>query len=259
MMRFASIGSGSQGNGLLIEATDGSTVTRLLIDCGFPIRRTVAQLEKLGIMPSSLSAILISHEHLDHVRGAPALAKKYEIPIWMSPGTHKAVRKKHSPGWVSVFDSHESFEVNGLSVTPIPVPHDAREPVQFLITDGNHKLINLTDLGSVTPHIMEMSTGCDAMVLECNHDLDMLKNGPYHAALKKRVGGYLGHLSNTAAAEFIKSIDHSRLQHLVAAHISQENNQPSLAKEALAAAVTASSADIEVATQDDGFGWREIQ
>ena len=258
MIRFASIGSGSQGNCLVVESTDGMKTTRVLIDCGFPIRRTLERLTALGIEPSTLTGILISHEHLDHIRGAPSLARRFNIPLWMNSGTHKASRKKLSPGWVNVFDSHAPFELGNFQVTPIPIPHDAREPVQFHLTDGNHKLVNLTDLGAITPFIAQISAGCDAMVIECNHDLDMLKNGKYHAALKRRVAGQLGHLSNDAASDFVASIHHPKLQHLVAAHLSQENNLPELAQAALAKAVGAGVSEIEIASQAEGFNWRHL-
>src|SRR5258708_4509642 len=173
-MRFASLGSGSEGNGLLVEV--GST--RVLIDCGFGIRDTVARLERLGVAPDEVSAIIVTHEHSDHIGGVAAFAARFGTPVWLTFGTLAVVSDRFAElPCVRGFDSHDSFAIDAIEVRPFPVPHDAREPVQFVCTDGRWRLGVLTDLGMSTAHVEASLSGCDALVLECNHDLDLLADG----------------------------------------------------------------------------------
>jgi phosphoribosyl 1,2-cyclic phosphodiesterase len=254
-MRFASLGSGSEGNGLVVEA--GGTC--VLIDCGFGIRGTEKRLARLGLLPSSLTAILVTHEHSDHVGGVPAFAAKHGIPVWLTFGTLTVVGERFE-GMEKVygFDSHDKVGIGDLEVRPFPVPHDAREPVQFVVTDGEFRLGVLTDLGMSTSHVEQSLTGCDALVLECNHDLDMLAGSDYPYSLKQRIAGRLGHLHNEAAGALLASLDTSRLQHIIAAHLSKQNNSPAMARAALAAALSCAPDWIGIADQADGFDWRAL-
>jgi len=254
-MRFASLGSGSEGNGLIVE----SGTTRVLIDCGFGVRSAAGRLARLDVEPSSLTAILVTHEHSDHVGGVPAFAGRYGIPVWATFGTIASVSAQFE-GMTQIygFDSHEAFAIEALEVIPVSVPHDAREPVQYVIGDGARRLGVLTDIGVSTPHVEACLSGCEALVLECNHDQQMLQNGDYPYSLKQRIGGRLGHLDNDAAAAILGRIDTSRLSHIIAAHLSQHNNSPELARAALAAALDCASEWIGVADQETGFDWREI-
>ena len=156
------------------------------------------------------------------------------------------------------FDSHDRFAVGAIEIRPFPVPHDAREPVQFVCTDGHWRLGVLTDLGISTAYVESSLSGCDALVLECNHDLDMLANGDYPYPLKQRIAGKFGHLDNGAAAGLLARIDTSRLKHLIAAHLSQHNNRPELARDALAASLGCDADWIGIADQQLGFAWREF-
>ncbi len=254
-MRFASLGSGSEGNALVVEVGD----TRILLDCGFSLRETQARLGRLGLTPDDLSAIIVTHEHSDHIGGVARLAARHHLPVWLSYGTHAFLAGLDQvPDDCHLFDSHNPFAVGGLSVQPFPVPHDAREPAQFVFSDGDARLGVLTDTGCSTPHIEAMLSGCHALLLECNHDADMLANGPYPASLKRRVAGKLGHLDNDAAAALLRALDTSRLQHILAAHLSSKNNTPELAKQALAQVLGCESDWIGIADQGSGFPWREI-
>lgn len=254
-MRFASLGSGSEGNGLLVEAG----ATRLLIDCGFGVRETVARLARLGVAPETLAAIIVTHEHSDHIGGVAPFAAQFGTAVWLTFGT-LAVAGDRFAALPSVygFDSHDVFAVGDIEVQPFPVPHDAREPVQFVCSDGQWRLGILTDLGTSTAFVEASLSRCDALVLECNHDLDMLASGSYPPSLKQRIAGRFGHLDNGAAAGLLGKLDNSRLKHLIAAHLSQENNHPGLARAALAAALGCDAEWIGVADQQDGFGWREF-
>lgn len=251
-MRFASLGSGSRGNALLVEA-DG---TRVLIDCGFGPRELGRRLARLGVEVGDIDAILVTHEHSDHVGGVVRCAERHGIAVYATAGT--CVAASGLAGLrVERFDSHASFAVGALEVHPYPVPHDAREPVQFVLADGRHRLGVLTDAGHVTPHMVDMLTGCDALVLECNHDPEMLARGSYPGHLKRRIAGRFGHLDNGAAAELLRRVYARRLQHVVCAHLSEQNNRPALAVAAVAAALGCAPDWVGVAGQDEGFAWRE--
>ena len=254
-MRFACLGSGSEGNALLVEAG----ATRLLVDCGFGIRDTIARLGRIGVTSESITAIIVTHEHSDHVGGVAAFASRFGTPVWLTFGTLSAVTERFAGlPHVFGFDSHDSFAVDEIEVRPFPVPHDAREPVQFVFTDGQWRLGLLTDIGVSTVHVEARLSGCDALVLECNHDRDMLANGDYPHSLKQRISGKLGHLDNDAAAGLLSRLDNSRLKHVFAAHLSRQNNRRELASAALAGVLGCTHDWIGIADQDDGFGWREF-
>jgi phosphoribosyl 1,2-cyclic phosphodiesterase len=254
-MRFASLGSGSQGNALVVEAGR----TRLLLDCGFGINESTARLARLGLHPRDLDAIVVTHEHDDHIGGVARLARKYALPVYLTYGTLTGLNgERAAVVEITLIDSHTPFAVGDIEVRPYPVPHDAREPTQFVFSDGNATLGVLTDAGSSTPHIVAMLSGLAALVLECNHDAGLLANGNYPPSLKHRIASRLGHLANDAAAQLLASLDCSRLQHLIAAHLSQQNNTPELARTAMADVIGCAPEWVCVATQDEGFGWRNI-
>jgi phosphoribosyl 1,2-cyclic phosphodiesterase len=252
-LRFASIGSGSQGNATLVE----KNTTRLLIDCGFSITQVQQRLERLGRRAADLTAILITHEHGDHVRGVSMLARKFDLPVWMTPGTAAQIDTRGILR-LQLFNCHEPFSVNDIEVHPYPVPHDAREPCQYVFTDGASRFGVLTDTGCATRHIENSLSGCHALMLECNHDIDMLAHGSYPHALKERIGGRYGHLSNDQTMNLLSSINCAGVQHVVAAHLSEKNNTPDLARQALSEALGCAPAWIGVADQETGLAWREI-
>lgn len=256
-MRFASLGSGSMGNGLLVETHQ----TRLLLDCGFGLRDTETRLARLNIQPELISGILVTHEHDDHAGGAFKLSHKYNIPVYMSHGTLTMTQRfipKTQQIDIKIIDSHQPFEIQDIEVSPFPVPHDAREPVQFVFSNGSRKLGVLTDTGCSTPHIEATLSGCDALVLECNHDMDLLMNGAYSRALKNRIAGRLGHLENKVAAGILANLDNTKLKHIIAAHLSAQNNLPDLVRTALSQSLNCEPSWIGIAEQSSGFDWREI-
>ena len=256
-MRFASLGSGSLGNALVVEVAR----TCLMLDCGFSLRETVSRLARVGLAPSDLAGIIVTHEHADHGEGVFPLASRFGIPVWLTHGTLAALRETGSDPEdcpFNLIDSQAGFSVDDVLVQPFTVPHDAREPVQYVLSDGASRLGVLTDTGCSTAHIESNLSGCDALVLECNYDSGMLVNGPYPVALKARIAGRLGHLDNRTSGEILAALDRRRLRHVIAAHLSQTNNTPELARGALAEALRCEPQWISVATQDEGFGWREL-
>lgn len=252
-MRFASLGSGSRGNATLIEYAE----TCLLLDCGFTVKETELRLQNFNKSPADLAAIVVTHEHSDHIKGVGALARKYKLPVYMTSGTYQSGRFGNLTT-LNLINSHKSFQINQITVHPIPVPHDAREPCQFVFQNGKKRLGVLTDLGSITPYVRQQYTGLDALLLECNHDPDLLREGPYPYPLKQRILGDYGHLSNAQAAQLLGAIDIDSLQHLVVSHISQQNNTVEHVSAELMRAIPCGINGLKMADQDSGFDWCQI-
>jgi phosphoribosyl 1,2-cyclic phosphodiesterase len=254
-VRFASLGSGSQGNALVVEAG----TTRILVDCGFGLSEATLRLARVGIAPDDLSAIVVTHEHDDHIGGVARFARKHRLPVWLTTGTLRGLEDLFEPGIeVHTIKGYDAFCIGDIRVEPFPVPHDAREPAQFVFGDGAHRLGVLTDAGHVTAHMRRCLQGCDALVLECNHDPEMLRAGDYPERLKARIASRLGHLDNASAAALLAALDFRRLQHVIAAHLSQSNNRPDLARAALADVLGCEMHWIAIAEQHTGFSWRQL-
>ncbi len=253
-MRFASLGSGSKGNSALIQVGD----TTVMLDCGFQISEAEARLARLGVNAEDLDAILVTHEHGDHLNGVAKLARRHHIPVWMTPGTFAAWRDSVVPR-VHNLSPHDAFHIGDIEVQPFPVPHDAREPCHYVFGDGSRRLGTLSDAGHVTPHMRERLSGCDALMVEFNYDEQMLREGPYHRQLKERVGSDVGHLSNVQAAGLLAAVDCSKLKHLVLTHLSETNNTPELARAAACEAMGRDEPWMVCASQSDGFGWKALR
>jgi phosphoribosyl 1,2-cyclic phosphodiesterase len=256
LLRFASLASGSGGNCLVAQAD----LTRVLVDCGLSLRDTERRLARLGLEPADIDAILVTHEHDDHGGCAFDFAAAHNVLIVLTHGTLRALRaagKMHDGVRTLFVRADERVAIGGMEVLPFTVPHDAAEPVQFVLSDGAAKLGVVTDIGIGTRHVEQMLSGLDALVLECNYDRDLLWSGAYPRWLKERIGGPFGHLDNRDAARLLAALDRSRLKHIIGAHLSQQNNTPALARAALAAAIGCEPGWIGLATQDDGFDWRE--
>jgi phosphoribosyl 1,2-cyclic phosphodiesterase len=257
-MRFCSLGSGSTGNATLVEARSGTTCSRVAIDCGFSLREFEARLGRAGLQPNELDAVFVTHEHGDHVGCAVALARRHGVDVWMSRGTWRAIGAPELGGGLHFARDGDAIAIGDLELVPYTVPHDAAEPLQLRCSDGAARLGVLTDAGSITPHLIAQLQRCDALLLECNHDAQRLAQSSYPASLKARIGGRHGHLSNDTAAQILAACAHGGMRHLVAAHLSEQNNRPDLARAALAGAWHASSDEIVVADPALGFDWLHI-
>lgn len=255
-MRFCSLGSGSGGNSTLIEASQGITCTRLLVDAGFSARELVRRLARAGCAPQDLDAIFITHEHGDHIGCALTFATRYRLPLIMSRGTWRAVgQAEFDPAQLRLVKTGDTLALGDMELQPFAVPHDALEPLQLSAHDGARRLGLVTDLGSTTDDVVQALSSCNALLLECNHDEHLLQAGRYHPALKKRILGSHGHLSNTAAAGLLTRCHHPGLNSVAAAHLSEHNNTPDLARAALAQVVGAGESDIRVAHPSLGLDW----
>lgn len=248
MTGFASLGSGSRGNGTLVEI--GGEL--ILVDCGFTLKQAERRLARLDVRPGDLSAILVTHEHSDHATGVAALAHRYAVPVFASYGTLKAATSLVG----RAFDSHQPFQVGAVTVHPVIVPHDAREPTQFVFVHEDVRLGVVSDLGHVTPFVCEQFSACSGLLMESNYDLPMLLGGRYPESVKRRICGSLGHLSNDQAAAFLAEVAHPQLQ-VVVGHVSEQNNHTDL----LAAAFEPYRervARLDFATQSDGIDWIDV-
>lgn len=259
-MRFAMLGSGSRGNATLVQSGE----TTVLVDCGFMLRECERRLELFGVKPWDLSAIVVTHEHFDHIGGVARLARKHKLPVFMTKGTHEGW--KHAPvPRTTIFDPADPFTVGALQIEPVPVPHDAREPCHYVLGNGSFRVGVLSDAGAATDGMREALSGCDALLLEFNHDVEMLINGPYKPPLKQRIASAVGHLSNVQSAALLASLDNSRLKHLVLTHLSEKNNTPELALAAARGALkekgsqSFSNPELVCANQDGGLAWRTLQ
>lgn len=256
-MRFASIGSGSQGNGTLIDNGSAGTI---LLDCGFSAREARARLEAKGLQASDLAGILVTHEHGDHVKGVATLANALRIPVYATWGTYQAALSgRLEQSLFQRIDQSSRFELAGLTVQAVAVLHDAREPCQFVVAGPAGRLGILSDTGAFNRQMVAVYRGCDALLLECNHDLRMLAEGPYPAQLKRRVAGHYGHLNNEQAADFLRQVAHPGIQHLVATHISQKNNAAALALAAFATVELGPDCRVGAACQGNGFDWLSLR
>jgi phosphoribosyl 1,2-cyclic phosphodiesterase len=259
VIRFCSLGSGSTGNATVVEASGGITTTRLLIDAGFSLRELEIRLARAGLAPDELDAVFVTHEHGDHIGCALAVAERYRLAVWMSRGTWRALGgAAPAPARLCFVRDGETVALGDLELRPFTVAHDAAEPLQLRVSDGNASLGVLTDLGSITEHMLEGIRGSDALVLECNHDEAMLAGSRYPPALKARIGGRYGHLSNALAVELLASGVATHLRHLVGAHLSRENNRPELVRSALAGCWGSRPEDIVIADPVHGCGWLQV-
>ena len=253
-MRFTLLGSGSAGNCLVIN----SGISTVLVDCGLSFQETKRRLIARDVSLTDIDAILVTHEHGDHSGGVFTLANKLDVPIWCTSGTALATSAKEQANSVNEIIGFTEFEVGSLKVTPYPVPHDALEPSQFTLSDNQFKLGILTDAGSATAHMFENLHDCDALVLEFNHDEDLLLKSPYPAPLKKRIAGGFGHLSNTTAKYFLEKLINPKLKFVLAAHLSETNNSEELVRGILSELLDEREIAFAIASQQDGSDWIEI-
>jgi phosphoribosyl 1,2-cyclic phosphodiesterase len=250
-VKFASLGSGSKGNATIIDTESGC----LMIDCGFSIKETARRLERVGKSPQDISAILVTHEHSDHWKGVLPFSSKFSIDVYATPGCYRAVNVSPSSSKLfKIVCSHTAFMINNVHVLPIPVPHDANEPVQYIFSYDQYRLGILTDVGNITPYIIQQYNNCTGLLVEANHDVELLQAGAYPKFLKDRVAGQWGHLNNDQTASFLSAIDQQSIQKLVIGHISQSNNNAARVKQAIEN-VFASSEKIIYANQNEGFDW----
>lgn len=252
-MRVASLGSGSKGNATLLQAAG----EYYLIDCGFGLKEIEARLRARGVRAQDLSGILVTHEHGDHIKGAPMLANRYNIPLWSTFGTARHL--KRDVPTLQRFMPNSRLKLGNMEVETVTVPHDSSEPSQFIFRHQGLSFGILTDLGSITKRVISAYQECQLLMLECNHDPEMLRDGPYPPSLKKRVGGDYGHLSNAQAAQLLNSINRSMLDKVLISHVSEQNNDSALAEAVLGAVLDGTGTQTELLTQQDGCDWNVLR
>ncbi len=238
-MRLCSIASGSSGNCIYV----GSDTTHLLVDVGISGKRTEAGLKELDLSMRDIDGIFITHEHADHIAGLGVLGRKYGIPIYATKGTINAIKNSNAVGEIPdelfcPISADEKIVIKDLVCNPMRISHDAAEPVAYRIQHGKKRVGIITDLGNYNDYTVESLKGMDALLLEANHDVNMLQVGPYPYYLKQRILGDRGHLSNERAGQLLCSLLHDKLQSVMLGHLSKENNLPELAYEAVRVEVT---------------------
>ncbi len=246
-LTFCILASGSKGNAIYIS--DSSTA--VLIDAGLSGKEIERRLETRGLSPENLDAILVSHEHSDHIQSVGVLSRRFSLPVYMNTKTLETASnnlgKMHD---IKQFSCGSSFKINRLTIHPFSVSHDAEDPAGFTVNKNGVKIGIATDLGIVTSLVKEHLKGCSLVVLEANHDLKMLEDGPYVWTLKQRVKGRTGHLSNEDTRKLLKEINHSRLKHVILAHLSEENNTPEIAVNTVGEAINPGITKLSVASQN---------
>ena len=250
-MRICSIASGSSGNCIYV----GSDATHLLVDVGISGKRTEAGLKELDLSMRDIDGVFITHEHADHVAGLGVLGRKYNMPIYATKGTIEAIKRNSSLGEIPeelfmLVSADEKIIIKDLVCNPMKISHDAAEPVAYRISHGKKKVGIITDLGIYDDYTVESLKGMDALLLEANHDVNMLQVGPYPYHLKKRILGERGHLSNEMAGQLLCSLLHEKLQAVILGHLSKENNLPELAYEAVRVEVAMD----KVRREEEGMG-----
>lgn len=244
MIKFCSLYSGSSGNSIFIS----SGKTKLLIDSGLSGKKIIEALVSIGENPSELSAILVSHEHSDHIRGAGIVSRKFDVPIYANENTWQAMELDLGP--ISLknkvyFNTGREFEIGNILVKAFPIPHDAAEPVGFNFFVDNRKITTATDIGHMNRELLTYFEGSDFLLIESNHDVEMLKMGPYPWPLKKRIMGDRGHLSNEMAGKVIAYLAQNGTRKFVLGHLSKENNFPELAYQTVCNILREKNIDIE--------------
>lgn len=256
-MRMVVLGSGSGGNALVLE----SGQQRLMIDAGFSCREIEKRLNKVGIHDHRFDGLILTHEHSDHTRGVKRFARRHDVPIYATAGTLAGVGLADNGYKLEILASGRPVEIGHLMIEPFAIPHDAREPIGLVVEDAQGKRVGLVaDLGARSQLAWGRLTDLDALILESNHDLDMLRSGPYPWPLKQRVASRHGHLSNREAADGIPELDSSRLQWVVLYHLSRTNNLPALALDTVGEALSreGSPAEICVASQIEPTPWMKV-
>lgn len=243
---FCTIASGSSGNCAYVRAGD----VAVLVDGGLAGRAIVEGLQARGIEPCSLTAIFVTHDHTDHIKGAGVLSRRFGLPIYATAGTwdfaerHKLLGKI-APGNKMVVRNGVGVDLGDLLVMPFTLPHDASEPVGYSLSTDRHKVVIATDLGHVSPHVASHVAGADILLIEANYDKQMLEAGPYPAHLKQRISGAMGHLSNVDCGVFLADIVCGKTKHVFLGHLSQENNRPTVAHETVKNILLSRKIDVE--------------
>lgn len=241
------LASGSRGNAIYVSG--GST--SILIDAGLSGIEIERRLNSKGLHPENLDAILVSHEHTDHIQGVGVLSRRFNLPVFISSKTEKAaVSKLGTVRVIKNFECGSTFMINDLSIHPFSISHDAEDPSGFTVNQNGTKIGLATDLGIATSMVKEHLKGCSLLILEANHDEDMLLNGPYPWPIKQRIRSRTGHLSNEASKNLLKEVQHDRLKYVILAHLSETNNTPQKALSEVGRAITDCQAQLDVATQD---------
>jgi phosphoribosyl 1,2-cyclic phosphodiesterase len=258
VLKFKNLGSGSTGNASVIEAQCGLQTTRILIDCGLGLKELERRLIQAELELTDLDALFITHEHADHVGHTRRVAGALGIPVWMSQGTWLACNGLDwglDSSQINIARDTQIINIGSIEITPFTVPHDAREPLQVKLSDGSVSMGLLTDLGHISSHVLSHLKGCNALLMETNHDTQMLRNSGYPQFLKDRISGPLGHLSNDSACELARKLNHTGLGHVVAAHLSERNNSPEIVLECLSKALGRSQDEVWVASPVTGSAW----
>ncbi len=246
-MKLCVLGSGSKGNATLIHS-DSSAV---LVDAGFSCREIESRLKSISFDPQKINAILITHEHTDHLKGAPLFSRRYGIPIYLTEGTRlNANGELGTTGQLETVSTERDFAVGDLEVHPFSIPHDAAEPVAYMVSNKGRRALVMTDLGHATVRVVEKTRMANLAMVESNHDPELLKIGPYPWFLKERVGGRMGHLSNDDCMELLANAGGDALSTVIFAHLSQQNNNPHLVRLNADTLFAERKVTCEIASQD---------